>query len=363
MRTLVILLIALGLTLTAAPRASLGITGTLTDDSYTRTGSAAKFGKLPTLKLSLNGSSVQRTWIKFDLSTLPSGTVGSDISKATLTLWVNKISTTGAFEVHRVTGSWDEETLNDATMPTIGGVEATVAVTPANVHSYVTADVTAVVRDWVDGVSPNDGIALVPAVTGTSVGFDSKENTTTSHGPQLEIALAAGPQGPQGPQGPPGGPLVIDANQKFVGLAYVEKGMEGSGQFSRVTALMNVPGIPQPVALALANNQGTVPVPGPTGALYYQSNDCSGPAFIFDLTVGESSSSFMVLPGLLNGTTIYYPTGTSSLQGAMRSWSLLNYGCHGDNIDPSLAVFSTATIDLSTLGLTLPFHVQMPTGP
>src|SRR5438034_7131302 len=55
----------------------------------------------------------------------------------------------------------------------------------SDVCSSDLADVTAVVRDWVDSALSNNGLALIPTLTGTSVRFDSKENKTTSHGPQL----------------------------------------------------------------------------------------------------------------------------------------------------------------------------------
>jgi hypothetical protein len=49
---------------------------------------------------------------------------------------------------------------------------------------------------------------LMPNAAGVSVEFDSKENATTSHEPELEITLratgAAGPPGPPGPPGPAG---------------------------------------------------------------------------------------------------------------------------------------------------------------
>jgi hypothetical protein len=47
------------------------------------------------------------------------------------------------------------------------------------------------VQAWLSGSEPNDGIALVANSTFDAT-FDSKENTTTSHPPELDIALAGG---------------------------------------------------------------------------------------------------------------------------------------------------------------------------
>ena len=55
--------------------------------------------------------------------------------------------------------------------------------------------------DWLSGATPNNGIALLPsAAADISAELDSKENTLTSHPPELEI-LFFGPAGPAGPIG------------------------------------------------------------------------------------------------------------------------------------------------------------------
>src|SRR6185503_18652690 len=69
---------------------------------------------------------------------------------------------------------------------------------------FLLIDVTNAVRQWLD-TSTNNGLALV-AHEATSVTFDSKENSQTSHEPELIVVLnnRTGPQGPQGPQGTAG---------------------------------------------------------------------------------------------------------------------------------------------------------------
>ena len=67
---------------------------------------------------------------------------------------------------------------------------------------FLTVDVTPLVQSWVSG-TPNYGIWVraASAQTTTSVSFDSKEATNTSHAAYLDVTVAS--MGPAGPQGPP----------------------------------------------------------------------------------------------------------------------------------------------------------------
>src|SRR5208337_2398137 len=143
-------------------------------------------------------------YIRFDLSTLPPN---ASINKATLRLFVNAVTTDGSFDVYQVNTAWSENTLTFNNAPPLG-VSATsgnpVAVTKAK--QFVLVDITQLVQAWANGSIVNDGIALALTSSTGNFAFDSKESTTTSHHPELEVALngAVGPEGPQGPQGPAG---------------------------------------------------------------------------------------------------------------------------------------------------------------
>ena len=81
---------------------------------------------------------------------------------------------------------------------------ATLPLTSSDNDHFVSVDITDQVNDWLLGTTPNNGIALLPsAAANISAELDSKENTGTSHPPELEIAFF-GPQGPIGPDGPQG---------------------------------------------------------------------------------------------------------------------------------------------------------------
>jgi hypothetical protein len=190
----------------------LAQTARLTDDTFSSTmNPATNFGTNSLLVVSNVAENTRRAFIKFDLSTLPAGTTGNQVATARLSLFVSSLGGPGTMDLVRVTSSWNELTLTASNAPTTGAV--VVGGIPA-ANGFLNLDVTALVKDWLNNVLPNNGVAMLPGPGTTLTTFmDSKENTTTSHEPELFITLIgpAGPQGPPGPQGPsgpqgPGGP-------------------------------------------------------------------------------------------------------------------------------------------------------------
>ena len=176
------------------PTDSQAATGLLKDDTYTQASTPNQnFGSNADLRVTSNNNS----YLRFDLLTLPPTLVGNDIAKATLKLWVNTLTTPGAFDVRRITDptAWGEETITHNSALTIFStslVEVTAApVTSQGNDSFVTVDLTALVKDWLDDPSGNHGLILAANASGISVRFDSKENEDTSHEPRLEISLKA----------------------------------------------------------------------------------------------------------------------------------------------------------------------------
>jgi hypothetical protein len=202
------------------PGLSLAAHARLSDDAYTSSATQAKnFGDAPSLIVQARGPR-SIAFLKFDLSTLPSGIQPGDVAKATLTLWVNRVGAPGFFDIRVVRSAWNEGTLTAVNTPRLGGVEVGgVPVVAAAKSSFVSIDLTEPVREWLDKSVTNHGIALVPSSPEVSVSFDSKENTGSSHEPRLEVVLkgepgppglpgppgeSSGPRGPAGPAGPPG---------------------------------------------------------------------------------------------------------------------------------------------------------------
>jgi hypothetical protein len=145
---------------------------------------------------------VRHGLVRFEMDTLPSGALAT---KAILRLWVAEVANAGTVTVHVVSSTWDEDSAVGATAPSVGPAMATVSLGPEDVDNFVTIDVSAAVQAWLAG-APNHGVALIPSETDdVRVDFNSKENTSTAHHPELEVTLE-GPAGPTGPAGPPGQP-------------------------------------------------------------------------------------------------------------------------------------------------------------
>jgi len=163
---------------------------TPSNDAYTNTATpTSNFGAKPLLDVQ---SASQTSYITFDLSPMPAGYTGANVSKATLKLYVNGVSTAGSFNVDLVNGAWSESTITANLAPALGGtVAASVPLATSNKNDYVIVDVTSAVQAWLNGNQPNDGLALL-ANSPLNATFDSKESTTQSHPPELDIVFASG---------------------------------------------------------------------------------------------------------------------------------------------------------------------------
>src|SRR5882724_1095425 len=165
--------------------------------------SAIQLGASPELDVSL--SPLQTAFLQFDMSTLPGGISSADIGLARVRLYVRSVAAAGALEVRPVTDSWTESGITFENAPTLGPASSTFTVSPGARGTFVDVDVTSLVKSWIDGLAPNHGIAIVSSL-GASVAFDSKDDATTSHAPELHVDLVAkaGPQGTTGAFGAPG---------------------------------------------------------------------------------------------------------------------------------------------------------------
>ena len=231
-----------------------GVEAVLTDDAYTSSYNPAKrFGKKK--RLAVSGS--RRSFLKFSLSTLPSGTVAADIEKATLKLFASKRRRAGSFDVFAVTCPWSERRITHRTAPVLADhAETWAPVSVGGANQFVTVDLTTLVRDWVDFIATsgasgraNNGVALV-SNSRFSAEIDSKESDSTAHDAALEIVLTGGGGvGPAGPIGPAG--------------AAGPQGLAGADGANGAPGADGAPG-PQGVQ-GLAGADGANGAPGPTG--------------------------------------------------------------------------------------------------
>jgi len=140
-------------------------------------------------------------FLQFDLSLLPAGTTATQVSRAVLRLYANRVTTPGLVSFAPVTGAWGEYSITYATQPAVGSAAGVFSV--AQGGTYVALDVTALVQGWIASQASNNGLALS---AGTAmVQFDSKESDETSHAATLDVELVdAGPVGATGAAGAAG---------------------------------------------------------------------------------------------------------------------------------------------------------------
>lgn len=163
---------------------------TPTGDAYTNTADpTTNYGAQKLLDVE---SASQTTYIQLNLSSIPSGYTGADITKATLKLYVNAVTKAGSFNVDYVNGTWSEGTITANTAPALGStIAASIPLITADKNQYILIDITAAVQAWLNGTETNDGIALV-GNSPLNASFDSKESTTTSHAAELDVVFAGG---------------------------------------------------------------------------------------------------------------------------------------------------------------------------
>ncbi|HTW58651.1 MAG TPA: DNRLRE domain-containing protein [Terriglobales bacterium] len=156
-------------------------------DSFTNSAAATtNYGANALLEVD---GTIATSYIQFNLASIPAG---ASVSQATLKLYVNAVTTAGSFNVDYVNGTWAESTITSSLAPALGGTIASgVAITAADKNQYILINVTPAVEAWLNGSEANDGLALVANST-FFASFDSKENTTTSHPPELDIVFASG---------------------------------------------------------------------------------------------------------------------------------------------------------------------------
>jgi len=213
--------------LALAPLAGFAQTLPPSQDSYYVPGSGTNFGtaptilvgqtgtvtlQLPTGQLPVTNNNTAIGLVQFDLTNLPVGLTAAQIQKATLTLFVDQINSSGTINVDTAVGAWNELTVNGNNNLSPGNAVAT-SVPVAVADAFISMDATAAVQAWITTPGSNNGFMIL-ANGSTSVQFDSKENTNTSHPATLTLVLAnsgapgptgaAGPTGPTGPMGPAG---------------------------------------------------------------------------------------------------------------------------------------------------------------
>src|SRR3989442_4372165 len=143
------------------PREASATLAELAADTSTKAGSRANHGVARALQIAGPPASnrVQKTFLKFDLSTLPPGTSGSDVTRAMLTVFANRVNVPGMLDALRVTSAWSEATVTGTHEPMLGAAVATARPGPAE-KRFLANHGAAPGQEWLECCGPHDGQAL-----------------------------------------------------------------------------------------------------------------------------------------------------------------------------------------------------------
>ena len=180
-----------------SPWACLGFDARLAaDTSAVLVGKSSNSGSSSTLQV----DSTHNALLKFDLAFLPPGTSSSNVSSATLTVFVSQVYKPGTIGLFTVNGAWSELAAPAVTFTPLNGASPT-TVSQGTKNTFVRFDVTSLVKAWINGAE-NDGVAIGIVGRGTSVVLPSKESSAGHCASlQLELASVQGPPGPKGDKG------------------------------------------------------------------------------------------------------------------------------------------------------------------
>jgi trimeric autotransporter adhesin len=254
------------------------------------------------------GSVISNSYIQFNLATVPTG---STVTKATLRLFVNTVTTAGSFDVYQLNNSWTESTLTYDNAPPLGqsatGGNPT-AFTSSSLNQFILINITSLVQQWVNGSLTNNGLALAITTSSGALAFDSKEATLTSHQPELEIVLASA-GGVTSWNSRTGAVLPQSGDYSFSLLSGTLESSQLSGTYSSALTLSN----PSNVIDGIFSGNGAElsDVPVSSGSSYYIQNGTSQ----------QASSNFNIsgngtAAGTLSGTIAVNTGGTYKVNGA-----------------------------------------------
>jgi len=154
---------------------------------------ATAYGNDTYLQVTTRSGADSRTLLRFPLYDLPPG----NIISATLKLYVETAPIAGrTYEVHEVSGWWDEYTTWD-TQPGIGGFVDDASVGTGAAGTWIEWDVTPTVQAILQGWMGNDGFYVVDSNEGARTKketlFSSNETAVAAHKPRLCVELSLQP--------------------------------------------------------------------------------------------------------------------------------------------------------------------------
>lgn len=137
------------------------------------------------------GTGNDRHLAQFDLSAIPGNVT---ITQAILRLTINNYYSTVTHNIHRVTASWAEATVNWTNQPSHDASPVTsLSVTGTGTWDF---DITSLVQAWYDGSATNNGYKMIASSEGTGslsgVEFCSSDHATPANRPLLRVTYSDG---------------------------------------------------------------------------------------------------------------------------------------------------------------------------
>lgn len=163
-----------------------GTYGNVQDSHVQPQASGWAYGAYPYLITRWDAQAPQLAALAFDVSFIP---LGSRITSAPLSLSHSWKSSSSVVEVHRMSGAWDESTLNAANLPGYDEPAFASLTTLAQADATVSVDVAPLVQAWVDDAQANHGIALQD--TSGRTDFRASEHTSVARRPSLGVCYYA----------------------------------------------------------------------------------------------------------------------------------------------------------------------------
>ena len=270
------------LTLAAIP--AMATEAPVSADSYVnRVFPAVNFGYQSNLRVSNMSTSL----LGFNLASLPSGTTSSQVSKATLWLYINRVDTAGSVNVSPVTSTWSESAVTYNSIPSLGSVIA--SFTAASGEQYIAVDLTALVQSWLTTPSSNFGIALSSSTA--NIVLDSRKNDETSHSAWIDIVLVN-----QGAQGVAGQAATVSVGTVSTGAPGSTATVTNSGTTSAAVLNFLIPqgptgatGTQGPAGAAATVTLGTTTT-GAAGTSASVTNSGSSSAAVFNFTIPRGAT-------------------------------------------------------------------------
>ncbi len=170
---------------------ALGVQFPVSEDSWTSS-SQSGTNNGTTQNLSILGAD-RRTWLKFDLNSFAFEQIRAQhVRRAILRIYVNSVTVAGQVDVVGVSGGWAEGTITHANAPSTyndpGTNQPYASAQISTVDRFINIDITELVRDWLDGTSPNGGLVLKANST-LNANIDAKENNANSHSAVLDVDI------------------------------------------------------------------------------------------------------------------------------------------------------------------------------